>query len=360
MGAPSAQATPSVEVRDLCKSFGEHEVLSQVSVGVAPGEFLGLLGPSGGGKTTLLRSIAGFVAPSSGEIRVDGRDVTFVAPHRRRIGVVFQNYALFPHMTVAQNIGYGLRVARRKRAAAAARVQELLALVGLQEHADKAPRQLSGGQQQRVALARALAINPTVLLLDEPLSALDPSLRRNVGRELKAIQRSAHTSTIMVTHDRDEAFTLADRIAVIDAGRIVQDDVPAQLYRCPASRFVAELLGPCNLLAGRVLEHSGERMTVRCGGVVLAARCSVPRDGEVEVLVRPEDVALGDAPAPAGADNELRMSVTEVAYFGDRADVRLEGAGLALSATVHAREVAAVVPGADVRVRFGRDATYVL
>src|SRR5438270_3010312 len=246
-----------VRLEGVSKSFGDVLALRDASLQIHRGEILTLLGPSGGGKTTLLNLVAGFLRPDSGSIHIDGRPVTDVPPYKREIGVLFQNYALFPHMNVASNVSYGLRMRGTARAAMQRRIAEVLALVRLTGYDARKPRQLSGGQQQRVALARALAVSPKVLLLDEPVSALDKNLRAAMQLELKDIQRKLGVTTIFVTHDQSEALSLSDRIAVIAEGRIRQLGAPGEIYLRPADRFVASFIGDVNVLSARLERDDG-------------------------------------------------------------------------------------------------------
>ncbi len=242
----------SVDIRQVSKRYGNVAALDSVSLELADGKFFGLLGPSGSGKTTLLRSIAGFVEPDAGEILIDGVDVSRIPTHRRDIGMVFQNYALFPHMSVFDNVAFALSVRRIGQAETKRRVAEILELVQLGGYDERRPRQLSGGQQQRVALARALVSNPRVLLLDEPLGALDKNLRQQMQVELRQIQREVGITTVLVTHDQEEALTLSDQIAVLREGRLVQTGKPDEVYERPRTAFAAEFLGATNFLSGRV------------------------------------------------------------------------------------------------------------
>ena len=249
----------AVRLDGVTKRFGETTALDELSLLVRRGELMTLLGPSGCGKTTLLNLVAGFLVPDRGEIAIDGRRVTDLPSYRREIGIMFQNYALFPHMNVAANVGYGLRMRRIARPEIERRVADALALVKLEGLEDRRPRQLSGGQQQRVALARALVIRPKVLLLDEPFSALDKSLRASMQVELKEIQRKLGVTTIFVTHDQSEALSLSDRVAVIAQGRIRQLGTPDEIYRRPADRFVASFVGDVNVLHARLGRIDGAR-----------------------------------------------------------------------------------------------------
>lgn len=295
-----ARAASSLDIERVRLSYGRHVAVDDVSVNVAAGEFLGLLGPSGCGKTTLLRMVAGFLAPDEGRIVCDGTDISHRPPYDRRFGVVFQNYALFPHMTAAENVAYGLKVARVRKPEIAERVKSALDRVGLQHARDRYPRQLSGGMQQRVALARALVIEPAILLLDEPLSALDKNLREEMQVELRLLQQNVGVTTIFVTHDQEEAMTLSDRIAVMREGKILQIGSPSEVYAAPVSRFVSTFLGTTNLIDGRlesagdgvaIVNVAGRRVQAEAGGASLAAGQSVT------IAVRPEDLIVGDSEA---------------------------------------------------------------
>ncbi len=309
--------TPAVEVRGATKVFGQDaaalRALDNVSVTIAAGEFFTLLGPSGCGKTTLLRIIAGFEAPSAGAILLDERDVTADPPNRRPVNTVFQSYALFPHLTVAENIGFGLKMLGRGRDEIRARVEEMLGLTKMQEFAGRRTAQLSGGQQQRVALARALAPAPRVLLLDEPLSALDLKLRKEMQRELKRLQHETGITFVFVTHDQEEALTMSDRIGVMSKGRILQIGSPREIYTAPTSRFVADFIGETNFLTGRAAHGI---VTLDGGGDVAAEGAE---DGHVTLAVRPEHVRLDDGGLPAVVVSSI--------YFGTDVgvDLRLDG-----------------------------------
>jgi iron(III) transport system ATP-binding protein len=276
-----------VELRELTKAFGAVRAVDRVGLEVREGEVLALLGPSGCGKTTTLRLVAGFERPDAGLVRLAGDEVAgperFVPPERRRVGVVFQDYALFPHLTVAQNVGYGVRERSRRRA----RVAEMLDLVGLADAAGRLPHELSGGQQQRVALARALAPEPALVLLDEPFSNLDAALRARVRGEVRKILQVASATAVFVTHDQEEALSLADRIAVMRGGRVLQVDVPAELYAHPSDRFVATFVGDADLLPGHA---DGDTVTTEVGRLRLADPDGLT--GDVEVALRPERVRL--------------------------------------------------------------------
>src|SRR6266478_4422848 len=252
--------------------YGSVTAVADVSLAVRAGEIVALLGPSGCGKTTLLRVVAGFVRQSAGSVRIDGKPVDHLPANLRNVGIVFQNYALFPHMTVADNIAYGLSARGVKRVAQRARVADMLSLVKLEEIADRYPKQLSGGQQQRVALARALAVKPNILLLDEPFGALDKNLRLDMQIEIKRIQRLAGTTTILVTHDQEEALSMADRVAVLNRGRLEQFGTPSEVYDTPCSLFVNTFVGTANTLPGRIAALDGEAAVDLDGGTQIRAR----------------------------------------------------------------------------------------
>jgi len=298
----------------LTKHYGDHAAVDTLSLTVADGEFLVLLGPSGCGKTTTLRMIAGFVEASTGQVSLGGRDITREPPHRRNIGVVFQNYALFPHLSVFENVAFGLRRRKRPEAEIKTRVARALGLVRLDGFADRLPKQMSGGQQQRVAIARALVIEPDILLLDEPLSALDAKLRLEVRQELKALQRLLGIATILVTHDQDEAMSLGDRLVVMNAGKVEQIGSPQDLYRQPASRFVASFIGRGNFIDGA---GAGHRFVSRHGWELPTAR---PVDGFATVLIRPEAVVL----APTIGPEMVAAKVALVTYLGPITEVLLD------------------------------------
>ena len=278
---------PYLQLVDISKRFGKHTVLDTLNLEVYKGEFLCLLGPSGCGKTTLLRQIAGLDQPDGGRIHLDGRDITLLPPARRDYGIVFQSYALFPNLKVAANIAYGLTGRREDKQR---RVTELLSLIGLDGIADKYPAQLSGGQQQRVALARALATSPSLLLLDEPLSALDARVREHLRREIRALQQKLGITTIMVTHDQEEALTMADRVVVMNAGRIEQCGSPFSVYREPASSFVAGFIGQGNCLPAIAVGHDKVQVGEQCLTLPQAVPFSAGQ--ALTLFIRPEDIIL--------------------------------------------------------------------
>jgi putative spermidine/putrescine transport system ATP-binding protein len=300
-------------IAGLSKSFGQHVAVAGLDLTVARGEFMALLGPSGCGKTTTLQMIAGFVAPDRGRITLEGEDLVRVKPNRRGLGLVFQSYALFPHMTAAGNVAFGLEMQRLPRAERDGRVGDMLALVGLSAFAERFPRQLSGGQQQRVALARALAIRPRVLLLDEPLSNLDAKLREEMQIELRQIQRTVGTTTILVTHDQAEAMALSDRIAVMNAGRIEQVGAPTQVYERPATPFVASFLGKTNVIAVEVrADGAGTAAVIGEARWPLAARV-VP--GRASASIRPEKISFALDGAGTGLAGTVRTRVFQGAHW---------------------------------------------
>ncbi len=326
-------STPSaIEVCDLTKTFGVGEgairALDRVSVSIRENEFFTLLGPSGCGKTTLLRLIAGFEQPTEGEVLLEGAAIGHLPPFKRPVNTVFQNYALFPHMTVADNIGFGLEMLRRPKDEVRATVEEMLALVKLEGFALRRTSQLSGGQQQRVALARALANHPKVLLLDEPLSALDLKLRKEMQLELKRLQRETGITFVFVTHDQDEALTMSDRIAVMNEGRILQIGQPLEIYETPNNRFVADFIGETNFLEAEVESRSDDEVVCLLPG---GARLSLPGDAaagaKLSLAVRPEKIEL--AAADEGAPNGLAGRVADAVYQGTSTayHVELDGGG---------------------------------
>ena len=338
-----------LELIDLSKRYGDHAVVAGVTLDVADGEFLVLLGPSGCGKTTTLRMIAGLVEPSGGATRIGGADVTWLPPWRRNTGMVFQSYALFPHMTVADNVAFGLEMRRLPKPEIEARAREALRLVRLEGFASRQPRQLSGGQQQRVALARALAIRPDVLLLDEPLSNLDAKLREEVRVEIRELQRQLGLTTIMVTHDQEEALTVADRLVVMAEGEIRQIGTQRDLYERPADRFVAGFVGRSTFLEGRITAP-GQFETG--GGLKLKCRDGAP--GAASLLLRPERLHLGGA---NGMDNAMPGRVEFVSYLGAVLElhVRLSPADRVVVQLPNRGDAAPAV-GDEVTVAWHRDA----
>jgi iron(III) transport system ATP-binding protein len=323
-GARTDEA-PYLQIADLWKAFGSFVALKDITLNIARGEFICFLGPSGCGKTTLLRAIAGLDPQTRGAISQGGTDISSLPPSQRDFGIVFQSYALFPNLTIRKNIAFGLENTGRKKAEIEARVTELLDLVGLPEQGSKYPAQLSGGQQQRIALARAIAINPGLLLLDEPLSALDAKVRVHLRHEIKELQRKLGVTTIMVTHDQEEALSMADRIVVMNHGVIEQIGTPTEIYRQPASLFVADFIGETNRMPS--VHRAG---TVTLGDVTLTTSATgIADDAPVTVAVRPEDIlphaAQGDS---AGADNMLPVQITDMEFLGSYWRTHLRSAPL--------------------------------
>jgi putative spermidine/putrescine transport system ATP-binding protein len=311
-----------LELTDIQKRFGDVAAVEDFNLAAERGEFVSFLGPSGCGKTTTLRMIAGFEQPSDGTIVVDGTDITHRPPNRRNVGMVFQSYALFPNMTVADNIGFGLKVRKTPKDQIRKKVGELLGIINLPDKGDRYPYQLSGGQQQRVALARALAIEPQVLLLDEPLSALDAKIRIVLRKEIRSIQRQLGITTVYVTHDQEEALSLSDRVVVMSEGRIEQIGTPAEIYNFPATPFVASFVGTLNLIAARVVEAGTGRLSAEGQEVRAARPITEARDGGIVTLaLRPESIELGEG----GGANRLRGTVEDVSFLGSivRTRVRL-------------------------------------
>ncbi len=302
-----------LDIDHLEKSFGATRVVKDFSLGVEKGEFISLLGPSGCGKTTVLRVVAGFEAPSAGAIRIDGQDVTALRPNQRNIGMVFQAYALFPNLTVAQNVGFGLKVAGAGRAEAADRVKEMLHLIGLPDLGARYPFQLSGGQQQRVALARALAPRPRVLLLDEPLSALDAKIRVSLRQEIRQIQQQLGITTIFVTHDQEEALSMSDRVVVMNGGIAEQVGAPFDIYNRPATRFVAGFVGTHTAFDAVVTDPDAGAVTLGGTQMVLGQSLAAKRGATVHLALRPEAAHLGRVD---GRETVLTGQISQVNFMG--------------------------------------------
>ena len=319
---------PAIEARNVSKSYGPTRALDDVSVAVEPGQFVVLLGPSGSGKTTLLSILGGFAEPTAGRVLIAGRDVTETPPARRPTTTVFQDYALFPHMSIAGNVGFGLAMRRVPRPDRARRVEAALAMVGLADMGARRVHELSGGQRQRVALARALVVDPTVLLLDEPLGALDLNLRRQMQEELTHIQRRLGTAFVHVTHDQDEAMSIADVIVVMKDGRIEDAGPPNRIYLKPRTRFTATFMGETNLLEGRVVEYADGTLRVETALGVLTASGKAAKGDRVHLSIRPEQISLQSADTQPLAV----ATVTESAFFGthSRCHARAGGTDLLL------------------------------
>lgn len=311
-----------LEISNLQKDYAGNRVVENFNLAVEQGEFISFLGPSGCGKTTVLRMVAGFETPSAGSIRIDGKDVVNLKPNQRNIGMVFQAYALFPNMTVAQNLAFGLKVAGKSKAEIESTVQEMLALIKLEELGQRYPFQLSGGQQQRVALARALAVKPKLLLLDEPLSALDAKIRVSLREEIRAIQRKLQITTIFVTHDQEEALSMSDRIVVMHKGKADQLGTPFEIYNQPKTRFVASFVGTINVLEGTLTNV--ETGSFKLNGTELSLGRSLPKlkaGDSIALALRPEAASLG---AVAGKTGQLQGSVQDVNFLGSVIRVRVK------------------------------------
>jgi putative spermidine/putrescine transport system ATP-binding protein len=332
----SAEAS-SLSLQHLVRRFGTHNAVDDVSLEVTPGELVVLLGPSGCGKTTTLRLIAGFIAPNAGDIRLDGHSIVSLPPHKRDMGIVFQSYALFPHLSVARNIAFGLEMRHVSATATEARVQEMLRLVQLEAFAARLPRQLSGGQQQRVALARALAIHPRVLLLDEPLSNLDAALRQDMAREIRLLQQARGITTIMVTHDQTEAMALADRLVLMHDGKVQQIGPPEALHLRPATPFVARFIGGSNIVQGRI--DAGTKLALPDGAVITLA-ASYHDPGAASLAVRPDSIRLAE-PGRSNARAEgtvelctwLGATIEHVVRLSPEITILARGPGLGPDAT---------------------------
>ncbi len=335
-----------VEFRGVTKNFGKILAVDELNLGIEQGEFFSLLGPSGCGKSTTLRMLAGFIAPSTGAINVHSRDVTQLPPEARDIGIVFQNYAIFPHMTVFDNIAFGLIERGDDRPTIKRKVEAALEQVGLTGYGERYERELSGGQKQRVALARVLVIEPEILLLDEPLSALDKKMREEMKFWIKNIQKSVGITTIYVTHDQSEALTMSDRIAVMNEGRVLQIGTPVEIYEAPGSRFIAEFIGESNLLSGR-MNGDGQ---VEIGGI------SVPLEPEVQtaasgqavhLLIRPEQIRL--EPTDDGEPSRLRGRIADEIYQGSLRRYRVDTMGQTVTVEIPNRpELAHLLIGSEV------------
>jgi putative spermidine/putrescine transport system ATP-binding protein len=326
-------------LHNVSKRFGDAVAVEDLSFSVEPGEFVSILGPSGCGKTTTLRMIAGFERPDAGRIVLDGRDMTDVPPQRRNIGVVFQSYALFPHMTVFQNVAFGLEMRRIGRAEVEGAVASTLGLVRLGELAGRYPNQLSGGQQQRVALARALAIRPRLLLLDEPLSNLDAKLRDDMREEIRRIQREVGITAIFVTHDQSEAFALADRVAVMDGGRLQQIADPMSVYQYPANATVSSFIGQSNVLDGTVMSVGAGHVRVALGdnAEIVCVGEGAPPGARCKAFIKHERIAVLRDP-PEEAENRFAGRVAGKTYLGDTTSYAVAAAGLVLKAVVPNRD----------------------
>jgi putative spermidine/putrescine transport system ATP-binding protein len=355
-----------LEVTGLTRRYSDQVTVGPISFSVEQGEFFSLLGPSGCGKSTTLRCIAGFEGLTTGEISLLGERIDTKPPYTRNLGLVFQSHALFPHLTVAENIAFGLTIRKVGIADIRRRVDRVLELVGMAGLGGRMPLQISGGQQQRVALARSLVLEPPLLLLDEPLSSLDLKLRQQMRDELRTLQRTLGQTTVFVTHDQTEALAMSDRIAVLSNGHIEQVGTPVDIYRRPASRFVAEFIGQCNLLEGLVEARDGNtaRLSVGNGSSLLARvtdECKARPGDTVVAVVRPEDVVIGDT-GSGGSGSPFSGTITAVEYLGEDTQVRIQVPGLAslTAAFKTTRAAAARIATPNVQVRIDVDDVFVL
>lgn len=366
-GTPDTMPDSMIEITGLTKAFGTYTAIDALSLKIAKGEFFALLGASGSGKTTLLRLLGGFEFPNAGRIMIDGQDVTDQRPNQRPTNTVFQSYALFPHLTLAENVGYGLLNLRLPKAELAVRVEDALTRVRLSGFGARFPHMVSGGQRQRVALARALICKPKVLLLDEPLGALDKRLREEMHLELREIQRAAGITFVLVTHDQEEAMSLADRIAIMARGRLLQVDTPRALYEAPRSREVAEFISNVNLLDGTCLGLDGLEARIAVAGIgelrVRTDAASIAPGASITLAIRPEKLSFVSAPDPGA--NALTGTLRAVTYAGDRSHAVVEVPGLErpLLVTTPNRERLmsdAQTPGAAVTVTWDSNAAALL
>jgi putrescine transport system ATP-binding protein len=358
-------ARPLVRIDAISKRFGGAVAVDRLSLDIYEGEFFALLGPSGCGKTTLLRMLAGFERPDEGHIFIDGEDVAAVPPHRRAVNMRFQNYALFPHLTVAGNVAFGLKQEALPRSEIERCVGEMLAMVRLTELAQRKPHQLSGGQRQRVALARALVKRPRVFLLDEPLAALDRKLREQTRVELMDLQAKLGVTFVIVTHDREEAMTMADRIGVMHAGRLAQVATPAEIYEQPNSRWVADFIGDVNLIEGRIVSTGPETLIERASGGMLRMTQAVDAGigTPVWVAVRPEKIKIARDVESIGADNCFAGYVISISYLGDLSvyKVKLDDGSMMHAAVMNqSRYERGIARDERVRLSFAPDAGVVL
>jgi putative spermidine/putrescine transport system ATP-binding protein len=314
-------AEPFLQIEHVRKSFGPATVVQDFNLNIEPGEFVSFLGPSGCGKTTVLRMVAGFEEPSAGKIVIGGKDVTRLKPNQRNIGMVFQAYALFPNLTVQQNVAFGLKVAGVAKAETDERVKEMLSIIKMPEFGDRYPYQLSGGQQQRVALARALAPKPKLLLLDEPLSALDAKVRVSLRDEIRSIQKKLGITTVFVTHDQEEALSISDRIVVMYGGKAEQVGTPFEIYNQPATKFVANFVGTLNVLEGTVSDAPSGKVVINSEEVSLKGKLNGSKAGDLlSLALRPEAIALGRHP---GHDSTLKGHIADVHFLGSVIRVRV-------------------------------------
>lgn len=345
-----------LEISNVNKTFGHLTAVKDFNLSVEKGEFISFLGPSGCGKTTTLRMVAGFEYPTSGKILLDDQDLTFSPPHKRNMGMVFQSYALFPNMTAAQNVGYGLKIAGQNKQTIEASVKEMLSLIQMEDFADRYPFQLSGGQQQRLALARALAIKPQVLLLDEPLSALDAKIRLELRHEIRHIQQQLGITTIYVTHDQEEALSLSDRIVVMNRGKIEQVGKPTEIYNYPASEFVARFVGHINLLPVKVVSPS--EGVIMLGSQLIRTTNNEHLNGHpVQLAVRPEELHIGKKENA----NNLDCTIQSVTYLGSivRIQVNVEGQLMSLDVFNERKNIVPVI-GESFQINFPPEACWLM
>jgi ABC-type Fe3+/spermidine/putrescine transport system ATPase subunit len=346
-----------LEVEGFTKYYGDLCAVDDLSFRIEEGEFVTLLGPSGCGKSTTLHAIAGLVEPTEGRIRLRGDDVTDLPPEKRNIGMAFQSTALFPHMTVRENIAYGLKMHGYSKADTADRVDESLDLVDMPEHGEHKPGELSGGQQQRVSLARALAYEPDILLLDEPLTGLDRVLREEMRGWLHRVQREVGVTTLYVTHDQEDALSMSDKVVVLEDGRAEQIDSPERIYESPASPFVAEFVGKSTQFTGEVTENDGRAVVHNDAKAITLPDGAAEPGATVSVYVRPEDVEV--SAEPTGATNEFRGTVVDIANLGNRAEMSIELAD-GTTALAHTGRFPDFAVGDDVRLRFDAERVIVL
>jgi putative spermidine/putrescine transport system ATP-binding protein len=347
---------------DIRKNYGANTVVQKFDLDVERGEFISFLGPSGCGKTTTLRMVAGFEIPTAGSIKIDGKEITRLHPNKRNVGMVFQSYALFPNMTVAENVAFGLKIAKKPQAEIKSRVEEMLNIVKLPHLADRFPYQLSGGQQQRVALARAIAIKPQVLLLDEPLSALDAKIRISLREEIRSLQRTLGITTIYVTHDQEEALSMSDRIVVMSEGRAEQIGTPFEIYNNPTTRFVASFVGTLNVLKGEAIDPKAGRLRVDGQDIISASPLPANAGEACSVALRPEVATIGN-PSIAIADGKNRMigNIEEVSFLGSVVRIRVRFAENTIKLdTFNNPNAAPPERGAQVAVTFAREDVLVL
>ncbi len=349
-----------IELSNISKVYGTTTVVEKVNLEAEKGEFISFLGPSGCGKTTTLRMVAGFEQPNTGSITLDGADITYLPPRQRNIGMVFQSYALFPNMTVGQNIGFGLQTRKLPKEEIKQKVDEMLAMVHLESHIDKYPYQLSGGQQQRIALARALAINPAVLLLDEPLSALDAKIRVELRLEIRRIQQTMGITTIYVTHDQEEAMLLSDRVVVMSQGHVEQIGPPSRIYNYPATEFVAQFVGQLNLLPVSAVDMASATCTV--AGHTIRFETSVARElsESPRLAIRPEELQIG-FPAAGEEANTLSGEIASVLFLGAIVRLRVLVNGVLITADIfNERNITFPRAGDEIVLNFSKHACWLI